>query len=129
MAEARKKDVAAVDEIAQGRVWSGADAKRLGLVDELGGYQVAIDLAAELAELGEDYDVEYSDYSLGIGEALGFRTRAALARIVAPLLPREVLAPVLPAALQPVVAELNRIGRLSDPRNVYMYCLACRAEK
>ena len=129
VAAAREKDVEAVDAIAQGRVWSGADAKRLGLVDELGGYQHAIELAAKLAELGEDYEVEYSDYTVGIGEALGFRTRTAIARILAPLLPRSAFPPLLPAAVQPVVAELHRISRLSDPRNVYMYCLACRLER
>lgn len=42
-----------VDEIGQGRVWSGVDAKRLGLVDELGGMDDAIKLAAEIAGLEE----------------------------------------------------------------------------
>lgn len=44
----------AVDKIGEGRVWSGVDAKRLGLVDELGGLNSAIDLAAEIAGI-EDY--------------------------------------------------------------------------
>ena len=38
-----------VDEIAQGRVWSGADAKRIGLIDLYGGLQDAVSLAAEKA--------------------------------------------------------------------------------
>ena len=40
-----------VDSIAQGRVWTGADAKRLGLVDEFGGLETAIQLAAKRAKL------------------------------------------------------------------------------
>ncbi len=40
-----------VDLIGEGRIWSGTDALRLGLVDELGGLQHAIDLAAEIAGL------------------------------------------------------------------------------
>jgi protease-4 len=128
VAKARKKDVAAIDAIAQGRVWSGADAQRLGLVDELGGYRDAIEVAAKLAKLGKDYDVEYFDQETGFTEALGLRVQAALSRAIAPLLPQRALLPQLPAAVKPVVAELNRIGRLSDPRNVYMYCLACGAE-
>ena len=40
-------DVAGVDSIGQGRVWSGTDAIEIGLVDELGGIQDAIDYAAE----------------------------------------------------------------------------------
>jgi len=49
--EGRKMPVADVDSIGQGRVWSGTDAKRIGLVDELGGIKDAIALAAEKAEL------------------------------------------------------------------------------
>jgi protease-4 len=124
VARSRKQDVAAIDAIAQGRVWSGADAKRLGLVDELGGSRTAVELAARLADLGEDYDVEYFDFEPGIGEALGIRLQARLAQALAPLVPRSML-PTLPRSLQPVAAELNRIARLSDPRNTYMYCLAC----
>lgn len=128
VAKSRKQDVAAIDAIAQGRVWSGADAKRLGLVDQLGGTQDAIELAAKLAKLGKDYDVEHYDTEVGITEALGLRMKVALARIVAPLLPRSLLDGVLPRSVQPVVAELNRLARLSDPRNTYMYCLACNPD-
>ncbi len=124
VAKSRKQDVAAIAAIAQGRVWSGADAKRLGLVDQLGGFQDAVDLAARLAKLGKDFDVVHFDVEVGIGEALGLRTRASLAKVLAPLLPRSMM-PQLPLSLEPVVAELNRIARLSDPRNLYMYCLAC----
>ena len=45
-----------VDEIGQGRVWSGIDALEIGLVDELGGLEDAIDAAVDLAEL-DDYRV------------------------------------------------------------------------
>lgn len=46
-----------VDEIAQGRVWSGRDAIEIGLVDEMGGLMDAIDAASELADL-EDFRTE-----------------------------------------------------------------------
>jgi protease-4 len=45
--EGRKMSKEQVDEIAQGRVWTGAMAKNIGLVDELGGLQRAIEIAAE----------------------------------------------------------------------------------
>ena len=45
-----------VDEIGQGRVWSGIDAKEIGLVDEIGGLEDAIVSAAELSEI-EDYRI------------------------------------------------------------------------
>lgn len=47
-----------VADIAQGRVWSGLDAKELGLVDELGGLEDAIQAAAKQAKLGTDWQLE-----------------------------------------------------------------------
>jgi protease-4 len=127
VARARKQDVSRIDAIAQGRVWAGADAKRLGLVDELGGTQDAIKLASSLAKLGKDYDVQYDESEPGIGEALGLRVRAAAASVVAPLLPRDAI-PQLPRAVGPVVAELRRVERLSDPAHTFAYCLACSVD-
>lgn len=46
------------DHLAQGRVWSGLRAKELGLVDEFGGLGEALAKAAELAQLGDSWDVE-----------------------------------------------------------------------
>ena len=124
VAKSRKMSVEAVDAVAQGRVWAGTDAKRIGLVDQLGGYDDAIELAARLAKLGDDYDVEYFDENVGIGEALGLRIRVALAGVIAPLLPKGAL-PVVPKALAPLLAEAERLARLSDPASVYAYCVAC----
>ena len=58
VAEGREMKVADVDSIAQGRVWTGRDALKLGLVDELGGLDLAIEKAAELAE-AKDYSLEH----------------------------------------------------------------------
>lgn len=49
----RKMEPSQVDSIGQGRVWSGADALELGLIDQFGGLQDAVRLAAELAAVGE----------------------------------------------------------------------------
>ncbi len=53
VAEGRHLTVAQVDSIGQGRVWTGTAAKSIGLVDEIGGLEVAIKGAAELAHLEE----------------------------------------------------------------------------
>jgi protease-4 len=124
VAKARGKTPEQVDAIAQGRVWAGADALELGLVDELGDSRRAIEIAAQLAKLGDDYTVDYPVARGGLGEMLGLRLQVALARLVAPWLPQDLL-PRLPAALSPVVAEAQRLSRLTDPRSVYAYCLAC----
>ena len=51
VAESRKMTTARVDSLAQGRVWAGADAQRLGLVDSLGGLRAAVRYAAHQADL------------------------------------------------------------------------------
>ena len=53
VAAARKQPVEAIDKIARGRVWSGAQAKERGLVDELGGMKAAVADAASRAKLGK----------------------------------------------------------------------------
>jgi protease IV len=58
VAESRNLPKQKVAEIAQGRVWSGLQAKQIGLVDELGGLEDAIQAAAEQAKLGEDWQIE-----------------------------------------------------------------------
>lgn len=51
-----------VDEVAQGRVWTGAQAKQLGLVDELGGLYKAIDLAKQRARIPAEEEVQLVVY-------------------------------------------------------------------
>lgn len=53
VATGRKLTFEQVDSIAQGRVWSGLDAKKIGLVDELGGLDKALEIAAKLAKIKE----------------------------------------------------------------------------
>ncbi|TXN37020.1 signal peptide peptidase SppA [Flagellimonas hymeniacidonis] len=62
VAAGRNMSVAAVDSLAQGRVWSGVDAKENGLVDELGNLDDAIAAAAEMAELDEYGIRKYPKY-------------------------------------------------------------------
>lgn len=54
VAEGRKMSTAQVDSIGQGRVWNGTDARKIGLIDEFGGLNDALDAAANLAGL-KDY--------------------------------------------------------------------------
>ena len=51
VADGRNMATEEVDEIAQGRVWSGVDARRINLIDMYGGLQKSVDVAAEMAEL------------------------------------------------------------------------------
>jgi protease-4 len=57
VADGRKLPKDKVLEIAKGRIWSGQDAKNLGLVDELGGYDIALKLAKQAAGIPENDEV------------------------------------------------------------------------
>lgn len=74
VAAGRDLSVSDVDSIGQGRVWSGEDAKEIGLVDVLGGLGTAVDIAADMAGL-EDYSVktfpEKDKFTLIIESMLG----------------------------------------------------------
>ncbi|MBR1799126.1 MAG: signal peptide peptidase SppA [Bacteroidales bacterium] len=59
VAEGRHMAVDDVQRVARGRVWTGADAIGIGLVDTLGGIQTAIDIAARLADIDSYRIVEY----------------------------------------------------------------------
>jgi protease-4 len=119
--EGRKKSVDEVDKIAQGRVWAGVDAQRIGLVDHLGGLKDAADAAAKLAELGGDYEVDYLESELSLREELlmQFRSQAVrLSRMVGVPAPRSEIE----TALDPLLDQARSIAKLNDPRGLYAYC-------
>jgi len=66
VAQGRNKTIAEVDSMAQGRVWSGVDAKRIGLVDELGNLNDAINEAAKMANLKTYGIKKFPKYKTGI---------------------------------------------------------------
>uniref|UniRef100_A0A7C4CAG5 Signal peptide peptidase SppA n=1 Tax=candidate division WOR-3 bacterium TaxID=2052148 RepID=A0A7C4CAG5_UNCW3 len=59
VAQGRRMTPEQVDSVAQGRVWSGRDAFRVGLVDSLGGLKAALDYARDRARLGSDSEIEF----------------------------------------------------------------------
>jgi protease-4 len=80
VASGRRLDKDAVEQIARGRVWTGEDAKARGLVDELGGYDVALRLARTAAHLNPDSPITLKQYP---------PARTAREEILARLLGRE----------------------------------------
>lgn len=70
VAEGRDLTIARVDSLAQGRVWSGTDAKRMGLVDELGGLDDAIAEAASLAGISSFGLHKYPKYKSGFARLM-----------------------------------------------------------
>ena len=62
VAEGRDIPLERVKDIAKGRVWTGAQAKEIGLVDELGGIMKAIEVAKEIAEIDADAKINLKRY-------------------------------------------------------------------
>jgi protease-4 len=112
VAEARKLKREVVEEIAQGRVWSGAEAKKLGLVDELGGLDTAIAYAAKQAKLGADYRlVEYPRPK---------ELFEAVQEFVEKIVPNNARAPGLAMQIaQRVENEVKVLRSFNDPQGVY----------
>jgi len=113
----------AVEAAADGRVWIGSEAERLGLVDRLGGLDQALESAAGLAGLAPgSYGVER------LAPELGWASQLALGviRITGPLLPALEIENPLPDSLDRLLdaatEPLAFLERLNDPRGVYVYC-------
>jgi protease-4 len=112
-----------VDTIAQGQVWTGADAFENGLIDEIGGVDAAVASAAELAELEEgQYGTKQFEKELSPGERLildllggakwlGFNPEGLAAKQSS----IERVADILEDAISPLL-------RLNDPKGVYSHC-------
>ncbi len=120
--EARGKTRDEVDEIARGRVWSGADALNLGLVDQLGDIEDAIASAAELAELGDDYRVDYLERELDFKD----RMLVDFLTWTAGWYQSETRLATRPR-LQELVVDYFRdqteLLQMGDPHGIYAHCL------
>ncbi len=122
VAAARGKPLQTIEEIAQGRVWVGSDALRLGLVDSAGLVADAIAAAANLAGLGQDYDVEYLQPELTWRQALALRVQALATRAIRALVPEGTLGLRVRVAIAPLEGELLQLARLIQRGGVYYYC-------
>jgi protease-4 len=114
VAKGRKMSPQAVDKIAQGRVWTGADAKELGLVDELGSQREAFAAAAKLAKL-KSYQIERVEPELSASEQLMQRLFTKAAHVLAP----EALQQ-LNALFRQTRQVVTPLSRLDDPQGQYV---------
>jgi len=111
VAAGRKMTTNQVDEIGQGRVWSGQDALKIGLVDEMGGLEKAISIAAQQAGVPASYSiVEYPEkkpFVEQLGEALSGKEQ--------PLVKQDLGSRVL----SEMKTELRWFSSLNDPAGIY----------
>jgi protease-4 len=112
VADSRKLKKETVQEIAQGRVWSGQEAVKLGLVDELGGLDAALNHAAKMAKAENDFYVvgperepdAFKDFLKALGQGKSRRLTKS--------------GPV-DALTNAFKFQFERISALNDPHGVY----------
>ncbi|HEX9008774.1 MAG TPA: signal peptide peptidase SppA [Holophagaceae bacterium] len=112
VADSRKMKKEAVQEIAQGRVWSGQEALKLGLVDEIGGLDAAVKYAAKKANLGDDYYVAGPEEEPDAFKQLVRNLLQGKPRKLAKVGPVDVLAGDLKR-------QFEMLSSLNDPQGVY----------
>jgi protease IV len=117
----RKKTREQIDSIAQGHVWAGTDAHRLGLVDQLGSFNDALKAAARRARLS-DYAPEFIEPELTWAEQLALALKSRLARVTLKASPGEVALAQFAQRFDPVTREAQRLARFSAPNRLYAYC-------
>ena len=118
----RNMTPAEVENIAQGRVWSGKTAKELGLIDKFGNLQDAVNSAAEMAGL-KAFGITYVEQPLTARELLIKRLNQFLTRVSTGI-SRSTTAPA-GGILKTIGPELAILKDLNDPQGVYAYCLVC----
>jgi protease-4 len=117
----RKKTRQDVDAIAQGRVWSGVDAKRLGLVDQLGSFEDAVQAAAKRAKI-KDYELKFQEPSLSWAQELALQVRVFAVKTLFTLDERTKRLMRVAEKLDPIQQEVERLSRMSVPNQLYAYC-------
>ncbi|MFA9217428.1 MAG: signal peptide peptidase SppA [Sphingomonadaceae bacterium] len=132
-AQARKTTPAQIDAVAQGRVWTGTQAKERGLVDKLGSYGDALKSAAQRAKLEKDYRVVYVEREgskvdrlldlfgntalAGVAQAIGGQVRGGLATTGLP-----------PGAAADIARELGWLSEISNGRKPFSAVTHCLCE-
>ncbi|WP_455820451.1 signal peptide peptidase SppA [Pseudomonas cerasi] len=123
VATSRNKTPEQIDQIAQGHVWTGSDAKANSLVDALGDFDDAVAKAAELAKLKQP-QLSWYQNDPSLIEVL-FSQIDASAHAALP----ETLKAWLPAPMLEVMNAFKEqpgmMGDLNDPQNRYAFCLSC----
>jgi protease-4 len=123
VAASRHKTPQQIDQIAQGRVWSGGMAHQLGLVDAFGGIDDAVAKAAQLANLGDERRVRYLEppktFKQELIEALASEQRDDSAA------PQDAFASLARAPQQQLAEMLTEVSSIMKGPSIQARCLEC----
>lgn len=130
VAKGRKLDKSAVDKIAQGRVWSGEDALKHKLVDELGDFNRAMAVATEkilakdkkLSEKDVGYIWLTDQDNSGLLSLLSGKQSYFTTRILSQVFGLNNI-----PQLRQLREQLGVLTQFTDPKGQYLYCLNCQS--
>ncbi len=125
VAEGRGMTPEQVDKIAQGRVWVGTDAKKLGLVDTLGDLTQATAEAGKLAKL-TDYQVKLIEPELSAKDKLLRELFDQSAQLLPASVTHSALGNVALQWWKTSNQALQPLNALQDPQGIYSYCPVCQ---
>ncbi|EFP97393.1 signal peptide peptidase SppA [Vibrio caribbeanicus] len=126
VSQSRQLPIDKMEGIAEGRVWTGEDALKLGLVDKIGDFDDAVALAAQLAKL-EKYNLYWVEEPLSPAQEFikNFLNQVSVAMHIDPLA-------ILPESMRPAVSQVTNDARLlqsfNDPKGQYAFCLNCQSQ-
>ncbi|MFM6580588.1 MAG: signal peptide peptidase SppA [Dolichospermum sp.] len=119
VSQGRKLPNAKVAEIAQGRIWSGIAAKKIGLVDEIGGLNVAIEYAAKKAKVGNNWQLEeYPQVGSWVERLLEKKLDVTKAKLGIEKTEIKSNNPLI-NELRKFQQEINILQTMNDPQGIY----------
>ena len=118
-----------MNEVAQGRVWTGKQALERGLVDALGGLQEAVVTAKQLANLDEQASVHYIESDQSEYDWLFEKLKGAhLLSELQTYLPESLVPKLLPAELSTLQTDAMQFKRLLKPNQPFSTVVHCFCE-
>ncbi|ASI88568.1 signal peptide peptidase SppA [Vibrio mediterranei] len=126
VANNRNMSVTDVDSVAQGRVWTGKDALERGLIDQIGDFDDAVALAAELGGM-EKYDIYWVEEPLSPAQQfvqdIMQQVKVSLGLDISAWVPQSLL----PVATQ-LQQQASLLESFNDPKGQYVLCLTCNIQ-
>lgn len=111
-----------VHEVAQGRVWTGSTAHKLGLVDKLGNFDQAIESAAQMASLGA-YDIKFMDHELSARDKFYKDLFGVMTDEQPQVSSKEHLS--INRLVDDIKTQIDTLTRFNDPQHMYLHCEQC----
>ncbi|MGV0085682.1 signal peptide peptidase SppA [Rahnella aceris] len=123
VADSRHKTPEQIDQIAQGHVWIGSDAKANGLVDELGDFDDAVKKAAELAKLPK-WQLNWYVSEPSLSDLVFSQVSASVHAMLPAAIQAYLPAPVSKMTMA-LKSQADLFSNMNDPQNRYALCLTC----